>query len=78
MVRGLGADRWYPFCDSSCACEKTSGIIRLLGNRLEVCNECEVLGKIDYKVNEDTVLRPDIVLTCNETNEAYLPKHRKS
>ena len=51
-----------------------SEIIRLLGNQLEECEECEVLGEIDYKVNEDTILRPDIVLTCNETGEAYLTK----
>jgi len=33
-----------------------------------------VLGEIDYKVSDDTILRPDIVLTCGETNESYLSK----
>lgn len=44
--------------------------------RLEIdkCKACEVLGEIDYKVSDDTVLRPDVVLTCGETNEAYLTK----
>lgn len=51
-----------------------SQIIRHLGNQLENCPMCEVLGEVDYKVNEDTVLRPDIALTCNETNESYLTK----
>ena len=38
------------------------------------CSLCEALYEIDYKVNEDTVLRPDVVLTCGETNEAHLTK----
>jgi Uma2 family endonuclease len=45
-----------------------------LGNQIEDCSRCEVLGEIDYKISDDTVLRPDIVLTCDETNEAYLIK----
>ena len=51
-----------------------SEIIRHIGNQLENCELCEVLGEVDYKVNDDTVLRPDIALTCGETNEAYLTK----
>ena len=49
-------------------------IIVALRNQLEDCLECEVLGGLDYKVNKETVLRPDIVLTCNEPCEAYLTK----
>ena len=49
-------------------------IIIELGNQLTDCNRCEVLGEIDYKISDDTVLRPDIVLTCDETNEEYLLK----
>ena len=41
-----------------------------LGN----CPECEVLGEVDYKIADDTILRPDIVLTCNEESESYLLK----
>jgi len=51
-----------------------STIIREIGNQIDDCPECEVLGEIDYKVSDDTVLRPDVVLTCGETNEAYLTK----
>ena len=51
-----------------------SEIIYNLKRQLENCLECEVLGEIDYKVRNDTILRPDIVLTCGETNEAYLIK----
>jgi len=45
-----------------------------LREQLEACPQCEVLGEIDYKVSDDTVLRPDIVLTCGDTNESYLSK----
>jgi len=51
-----------------------SEIIRQLANQLEDCPMCEVLSQIDYKINENTILRPDIALSCNETNEAYLTK----
>ena len=51
-----------------------SEIIYNLREQLEECTQCEVLGEIDYKVSDDTVLRPDIVLTCGETNESYLTK----
>ena len=45
-----------------------------ISNQAEECEDCEVLSEVDYKINEDTVLRPDVVLTCGETNEAYLTK----
>jgi len=51
-----------------------SEVIRHIGNQLVDCELCEVLGEVDYKVNEETVLRPDVTLTCGETNEAYLTK----
>ena len=38
------------------------------------CKACEVLGEFDYKLSNDTVLKPDVVFTCNETNERYLTK----
>ncbi len=51
-----------------------SEIIRQIANQLDDCLLCEVLGEIDYKINESTILRPDIALTCNETNETHLTK----
>ncbi len=51
-----------------------SEIIRQLANQLEECPLCEVLGEIDYKVSENTLLRPDIALTCGEIHEAHLIK----
>ncbi len=30
------------------------------------CNKCFVLGKIDYIISNDTVLKPDVALVCGE------------
>ena len=49
-------------------------IARVLGNQIEECQECEVLGEVDYKINDYTLVRPDVVLTCGETHEKYLIK----
>ncbi len=49
-------------------------IIYNFRDQLDACEICEVLGEVDYKVSDNTVLRPDIVLTCNEQNEAYLTR----
>ena len=41
-----------------------SKLITQIENQLEEeCGECEVLPETDYKISEDTILRPDIVLT---------------
>jgi Uma2 family endonuclease len=51
-----------------------SKIISNLDKQIDECISCEVLGEVDYKIEEDTLLRPDVVLTCGETHEAYLTK----
>jgi Uma2 family endonuclease len=38
------------------------------------CKECLVFGEADWKINDDTIVTPDVVLICNETNEAYMTK----
>ena len=49
-------------------------IARVLGNQIQECELCEVIGEVDYKINDETILRPDVVLTCGETHEMYLTK----
>ncbi len=49
-------------------------IARHLGNQIEECEQCLVLVETDYKLGDDTVFRPDVVLVCNETNDAYITK----
>lgn len=41
------------------------------------CSLCEVLYEVDWKVTEEIVLRPDIVLVCDDEHEAYLTKAPK-
>ena len=47
---------------------------RYLNEEIDKCEECEVLVEFDYKLSNDTILKPDVVLVCNETNEKYLTK----
>jgi Uma2 family endonuclease len=38
------------------------------------CDRCFVLGEEDYKLSDDTVLRPDVVLICDEPHDTYITK----
>jgi len=49
-------------------------IARQLGNQIEECEQCLVFGEVDYKLGDDTVLKPDVVLVCNEPHDAYITK----
>ena len=49
-------------------------LARELGNSIEECEECLVLGGEDYKPSDDTILKPDVVLICNEPNDTYITK----
>ncbi len=51
-----------------------SQIITQISNTVGKCPNCLVLGETDWKVNEDTVVRPDVILTCDEIGKAYLTK----
>jgi len=51
-----------------------SEFVRHLGNEVKECLRCEVLSEFDYRIADDTVVRPDVVLVCDETNENYLTK----
>ena len=43
----------------------------------EECESCELLYEIDWKISQESVVRPDIVLTCDDDGEAYLTKAPK-
>jgi len=49
-----------------------SQIINQLNENLKDCQKCAVLGKVDYKVNDETILRPDVVLTCEKLNKPFI------
>ena len=38
------------------------------------CKKCLVVIEQDWKIDEVTVVKPDISLICNESNEAYITK----
>ncbi len=39
------------------------------------CKKCMVVVEQDWKIKEDTVLKPDVALICDETNENYITKN---
>ena len=50
-------------------------IVHLLLSEIEECEKCEVYSEVDYKLSSNTVLRPDVVLSCNDNiSESYLVK----
>ena len=42
--------------------------------QLEECKKCEVLIEEDYKITNDTVLKPDVAVVCNDLNPKYISK----
>lgn len=49
-------------------------LIAQIGNQIEECERCMVLGEEDWKLSDDTVLKPDVALICDEPNDAYITK----
>lgn len=43
----------------------------------EACDACEFLYEIDWKISQESVVRPDILFTCDDEGEAYLTKAPK-
>ena len=45
-----------------------------LTNSIDECERCVALGESDYKLSDDTIFRPDVVLICDEPHDAYITK----
>ncbi|SFP13952.1 Uma2 family endonuclease [Hydrogenimonas thermophila] len=45
-----------------------------LERSIENCDKCLVVAEEDWKISDDTVLKPDVSLICDEPNEAYITK----
>lgn len=45
-----------------------------LTNSIGECERCVALGESDYKLSDDTIFRPDVVLICDEPHDAYITK----
>jgi len=46
-------------------------------NIQEECIECEVLYETDWKISNNTTVRPDIVLVCDDEGKRYITKAPK-
>jgi len=44
-------------------------LIMQFGNKLYECKNCKLFVEMDYKVNEETVLKPDLSILCKEDKE---------
>ena len=50
-------------------------LARQLGNQLdELACGCEVLHEIDWVINQDTVVRPDLVVVCDGVPERHIQR----
>lgn len=47
-------------------------IVALLDEALQNCPGCEALPAVDWKVNEETVVQPDVSLVCFPANGAHI------
>ncbi len=43
-------------------------------NQTVECEECFVVAEQDWKINEETVVRPDVVFACDDPGEEHLSK----
>jgi len=49
-------------------------IVNELVNSIGNCEKCLVLFEEDWKISDDTVVKPDVVLICDEPNDEYITK----
>jgi Uma2 family endonuclease len=49
-------------------------ITRRLEESLDNCERCTALAEVDWKIAENTVVRPDNLVICGEVGGAYLTK----
>jgi Uma2 family endonuclease len=45
-----------------------------LTRQIQECEKCLVISEEDWKINDDTVLKPDVSLICNEPSDKYITK----
>jgi len=55
-----------------------SSILVELANNIEDCQECIAISEQDWKICDDTIVKPDVVMVCNEPIEGnYITKPPK-
>ena len=51
-----------------------ANILFELKSSIGECDRCVVIGEEDYKLADDTIFKPDVVLICDEPHDAYITK----
>jgi Uma2 family endonuclease len=41
---------------------------------LKKCKQCKVYDPIDYKISEDTILQPDVLIVCGRIEQTFLDR----
>ena len=55
-----------------------SAILVELANTIDECEQCVAISEQDWKICDDTIVKPDVVLICNEPIEgSYITKPPK-
>lgn len=49
-----------------------SNILIEFGIALKACKDCRAIEPLDYKIAEDTIVQPDMLIVCNEIRKKYL------
>ena len=49
-------------------------LIQSIGESIRSCKNCMVVSEMDYKISDDTILRPDIAMVCGQREGAYIKK----
>lgn len=53
--------------------QRVAAALRMeIGITLKKCKHCKVYDPIDFKVAEDTILQPDIIVVCGDITKPYL------
>lgn len=50
----------------------SGNLFSILREALKNCKSCRVYLPLDYKISEDTILQPDILIVCGEIKNKYL------
>lgn len=53
----------------------SSLVVQSIGEGIKSCKNCMVVSEMDYKIADDTIVRPDIALVCGQKDGAYIKKN---
>lgn len=53
-------------------------IVQYLGELLKNCGKCEVLLPVDWQIEGDTIVQPDVLVVCSENKDIGVEKLEKT